>query len=231
MQHCTICECGSDLKNINLGPFPTDGSLPLVDHILGQLILDRYGPYAFARRIRSTGSTRDAVEAVVNFDLSPQPVPIPVGRRRSGSLSISDARHDCLASLTSYLKRLADLASGAFGLISNSSPTTLGRGSPGIILTAKTREMARKGQNTITARNDNAVSHNFLGLSFFRVLSRISRANVLSADSESSISSDALKCLDKMDYSQSYENFSNHYFCYPVLRPSFRSEIGRRPPL
>ena len=124
------CDCDSALKNIRLDPTPLDERLPIIDYILGQLILDRCGPYAFVRRVRSTGQVRDAVPTEVNLDLMPQPFPIPIGSTIFTDLSPSDARHDCVTSFTGHLERLAYLTPGAFGVIPSISPTTSGRGSP-----------------------------------------------------------------------------------------------------
>ncbi|MFT3746386.1 MAG: hypothetical protein QM785_19100 [Pyrinomonadaceae bacterium] len=130
MQHCTICESRPDLLHITIEPTTVETRLPLVEHILGQLILDRYGAYAYARRIKAFGTKRDAVRAEANFDLSPQPFPVPIDRKTFRDVSLSELSSNCVASLTQNLRYLANLASNIYGLFSVTSPTTLGRGSP-----------------------------------------------------------------------------------------------------
>lgn len=143
MKHCATCENRPHLLHLNLDPTPVDTRLPFVDHILGQLILDRCGAYAFARRIKAFGTPRDAVRTEANFDLSPTPFPVPFHRRAFSSVSLSDICRDLAASLTFRIEHLAELATKSLGLIPGFSPTTLGRGSPKIFA----REIRERSRN------------------------------------------------------------------------------------
>lgn len=146
MIHCATCENRPHLLHLNLDPTPVDTRLPFVDHILGQLILDRCGAYAFARRIKAFGTPRDAVRAEANFDVSPTPFPVPFHRRAFSSVSLSNLCRNLAASLTFRIEHLAELTASALRHVSRFSPATLGRGSPKIFA-REIRERSRKWTN------------------------------------------------------------------------------------